>query len=123
MKPVFIIVIALVCQAVSAMELKKGADSVIDPEALYFTSGTWGNCVNGQTFQQDALASFNGYQYTAYYDSARRRCVARRCAGESAWEFQGRPIGKDENHPTTRSKMLAELEHHWHKAKLATPQI
>jgi hypothetical protein len=78
--------LGLACQLVAGRELTKVADSVIDPEALYFTQGTWGNCVNGQTFQQDALASFKGHQYATYYDSARRLCVARRRAGERAWE-------------------------------------
>ena len=78
--------LTLVGGPASATELNKVADSVLDPEALCLTSGTWGNCVNGQTFQQDALASFGGSQYAAYYDSARRLCVARRRAGESQWE-------------------------------------
>jgi uncharacterized protein (DUF2249 family) len=78
--------LALAFLPASAGELKKIGDSVVDPAALYFTKASWGNCVNGQTFQQDALASFREYQYAAYYDSARRLCVARRRAGESAWE-------------------------------------
>lgn len=63
---------------VRAQRIEKTGDAVVDAEALYFTEGTWGNCVNGQSFQQDALASFHGWQYATYYDSARRVCLARR---------------------------------------------
>ena len=78
--------LAVVCQPAAGRELTKITDSVVDPAALYFTRASWGNCVNGQTFQQDAVASCNGYQYATYYDSARRLCVARRAVGKSAWE-------------------------------------
>ncbi|MFN7141239.1 MAG: BNR repeat-containing protein, partial [Limisphaerales bacterium] len=78
----------LISHVADARELRiqKTRDSVIDPEALHFTTGTWGNCVNGQSFQQNAIETFNGYQYATYYDAARRVCVARRPEGATQWE-------------------------------------
>ena len=69
-----------------AQSVEKVADSVVDRAALCFTQGAWGICVNGQSFQQDALTSFNGFQYATYYDSARRLCVARKNERSNAWE-------------------------------------
>jgi hypothetical protein len=76
------------CADLVAAELavRKVGDSVIDARALIFTNGTWGVCINGQTFQQDALTSFQGYQYATYYDSDRHVCVARRKSGAAKWE-------------------------------------
>jgi hypothetical protein len=71
---------------VQAQSLQRVADSVVDGSALIFTQGTWGVCVNGQSFQQDALSSFNGWQYATYYDAGRRLCLARRPGYTSGWE-------------------------------------
>src|SRR5690606_27120629 len=72
--------------AANELTIRKINDSVIDPRALHFTNGTWGVCVNGQTFQQDALTSFKGFQYATYYDAERRLCVARRESSSPKWE-------------------------------------
>lgn len=86
----FIALLNLVCWAGSLpakdLTIKKVADSIVDPAALHFTNGTWGLCVNGQTFQQDALTSYQGWQYATYYDAGRRLCVARRKSGAANWE-------------------------------------
>ena len=62
--------------AACELKIEKRADSVVDPAALYFVEPSWGNCVNGQSFQQDALTTFQGFQYATYYDAARRLCIA-----------------------------------------------
>ena len=64
----------------------KCSDSVVDPEALHVQGGSWGNAVNGQSFQQEALISFKGWQYATYYNAARQLCLARRQTGGSHWE-------------------------------------
>lgn len=69
-----------------AQSLRLLDDSVVDARALIFTQGTWGVCVNGQSFQQDAVTSFNGWQYAAYYDASRQVCLARRRSYNSDWE-------------------------------------
>ena len=74
-----------------AAGVRKVDDSIVDEHALHFTNGTWGFCVNGQAFQQDAVTTFNGYQYATYYDADQHLCVARRELGDrrrsnGAWQ-------------------------------------
>ncbi len=54
------------------------ANVVIDPEALTVPNGQFGDAINGESFQQEALITFDGYQYVAYYDKDRKVCLARR---------------------------------------------
>jgi hypothetical protein len=61
-------------------------DSIIDPAALNFPTGRWGTCVNGQTFQQEGLVSFRGWQYAAYFADGGRLAVARRRLPEGPWQ-------------------------------------
>lgn len=39
------------------------AETAIDDAALNFVKGPWGTCINGQTFQEHAVATHRGYQY------------------------------------------------------------
>jgi hypothetical protein len=55
-----------------------GAESFSKPVA-------YGEGLNGLSFQQDAILSHNGWQYVAYYNAARRVCVARRKPPDGAW--------------------------------------
>jgi len=41
--------------------------------------------LSGQAFQQDMLLSYNGYQYTVYYNDTRNVCIARRKLPLGAW--------------------------------------
>jgi hypothetical protein len=41
--------------------------------------------LSGQAFQQDALLSHNGYQYTVYYNNDRNVCIARRKLPLGEW--------------------------------------
>jgi hypothetical protein len=66
--------------------VQRTPSTVVDASALHFAGGTWGNCVNGQSFQQEALVTFGGWQYATYYDSQRRVCLARRPQVSQAWE-------------------------------------
>src|SRR5690349_16740647 len=61
-------------------------DSTIDEAALNFPKGAWGTCINGQTYQQEALLSFRGYQYAAFFAEGGVLCVARRDLREVRWE-------------------------------------
>ncbi len=61
-------------------------DRIIDPAALNFPDGPWGTCVNGQTYQQEAIVSFRGWQYAAYFGAGGALCVARRALPEGKWE-------------------------------------
>jgi hypothetical protein len=61
-------------------------DSVLDDAALNFPAGKYGTCVNGQTFQQEAIISFNEHQYAAYFAEGGVLCLARRKLPAGAWE-------------------------------------
>ncbi len=67
--------------SVSAIELTKTGDVLVDAEALMIRGG-----INGLSFQQDALISHQGYQYVGYYDGKRRVCLARRKQSEESWQ-------------------------------------
>jgi hypothetical protein len=59
-------------------------DTQLDPTAIYFVS--FDGLVNNESFQQDAIVSFAGYQYTAWYTADRSAVVARRQLPAGAWE-------------------------------------
>lgn len=42
--------------------------------------------LSGQAFQQDAIISYNGYQYTVYYNHTRNVCIARRKLPVGNWQ-------------------------------------
>jgi hypothetical protein len=62
------------------------SDSMVTNSGLNFPTGAYGTSMNGQTFQQEALVSHNGYQYAAYFDASKRPAVARRALPNGAWE-------------------------------------
>lgn len=66
--------------------LRKTSDTIVDPRALAFTDGKWGTCINGQSFQQDALTSFRGWQYATWYDTDCHLCVGRKNADATEWQ-------------------------------------
>ena len=55
------------------VEVTKTGDSVVDAEALTIYGGQH-SAINGQAFQQDALKTFQGYQYVTWYDRKRQVC-------------------------------------------------
>lgn len=59
--------------------------SIVDDYALSI-DGRFASAINGKTYQKDAIASHNGYQYLAYYDQERHVCVARRKLPKGDWE-------------------------------------
>src|SRR5205823_4942626 len=70
--------------------LSKGMDATIDPAAWVANSAApYGRAVNGNSFETSTLTTFNGYQYTAYWQNsggAGHVAVARRAIGTSAWQ-------------------------------------
>ncbi|KOX22499.1 Tat pathway signal sequence domain protein [Saccharothrix sp. NRRL B-16348] len=58
------------------------SDTLLDQSALYFVS--YDGLVNNNAFQ-DALVTYNGHQYAAWYTSSRNAVIARRPLGGS-WE-------------------------------------
>lgn len=72
--------------AQAAGEIRLLTETVVDAEALNFKSGPFGTCINGQTFQEQAVATCQGHQYAAYFDAQGRPCLARRRLPGDAWE-------------------------------------
>ncbi|MCX7046589.1 MAG: BNR repeat-containing protein [Candidatus Sumerlaeota bacterium] len=62
------------------------SNTVVDTAGLTLTTGTYGTCINGESFQQDAVISHKGWQYVAYYNSRLHVCVARRKLPASPWQ-------------------------------------
>jgi hypothetical protein len=60
-------------------------DTQLDPAALYFVS--FDGLVNNASYQQNAILSFAGYQYAAWYTASRAAVVARRRLPTGAWEI------------------------------------
>lgn len=59
-------------------------DTQLDPTALYFVS--YDGLVNNESFQQDAIVTYNGYQYATWYTADRSAVVARRQLPAGAWQ-------------------------------------
>lgn len=63
------------------------AEIILDENALTCNQGIYGNIINGQSFQQDAIFSIFGYQYAAYYNHERKLCIGRREINNDIWEI------------------------------------
>ncbi|MEH1130628.1 BNR repeat-containing protein [Micromonospora sp. CPCC 206061] len=71
--------------AAAAPMVTRLADTELDPRALYFVS--YDGLVNNASFQQDAILTYAGHQYAAWYTSTNRRpVIARRQLPSGAWQ-------------------------------------
>lgn len=61
-------------------------ETVVDAAGMNFPAGKYGTSINGQTFQQEAMVSFRGYQYAAYFADGGVLCVGRRRLPDGQWE-------------------------------------
>lgn len=59
-------------------------DTQLDPTALYFVS--YDGLVNNESFQQDAILTYAGYQYATWYTADRSAVVARRKLPAGPWQ-------------------------------------
>jgi hypothetical protein len=59
-------------------------DTLLDPAGLYFIS--YDGLVNNESFQQNGIVSFAGYQYAAWYRSNRNAVLARRALPSGSWQ-------------------------------------
>ena len=73
-------------------------DTQLDPTALYFVS--YDGLVNNESFQQDAILTYSGYQYTTWYTADRSAVVARRQLPAGAWQKVVLPhkLSADDSH-------------------------
>ena len=70
--------------AVAAPTVTLLRDTQLDPAALYFVS--FDGLVNNESFQQDGILTFAGFQYAAWYTANRSAVIARRRLPSGAWE-------------------------------------
>ncbi|SNR71219.1 BNR repeat-containing family member [Lutibacter agarilyticus] len=96
----FFLFILLVVPLNAQVEIVQKSISTVDSKALTI-DGKFGNAINGRTYQKDALASYNGYQYIAYYNSDRRVCISRRKLPSGDWktiQFLDYDFKSDDSH-------------------------
>ncbi|MGW6929207.1 BNR-4 repeat-containing protein [Lentzea sp. NPDC054927] len=74
------------------------SDTVLDPSALYFVS--YDGLVNNNSFQQDAILTYQGRQYATWYTASRNAVIARRSVGGTRWETVVLPhrLSVDDSH-------------------------
>lgn len=72
--------------AQEAPSLKLLADTCVSENAHNFPDGPFGTSLNGQTYQQEGVVSFNGYQYAAFFENPGVVCVGRRKLPDAKWE-------------------------------------
>lgn len=83
----FALMIAFTSGSASAVFIvRKIGDSRVDSKALTI-DGRFGQSINGQSFQQDALITHGDYQYVGYYNASRRVCIARRKLPSGEWDI------------------------------------
>ena len=63
--------------------LEKLAESQLSKAGLTIVS--YGGYLNGESFQQDGIVSYGGYQYAAFWNTARHVVLARRELPSGAW--------------------------------------
>ena len=78
-----------------------------DSEGLLTSAGltivSYGGYLNGESFQQDGIVSFKGYQYAAFWNSSRHVVIARRALPNGSWssvEFTDYSLAADDAHNT-----------------------
>jgi hypothetical protein len=73
-------------------------DTLLDPSALYFVS--YDGVVNNNSFQQDAILTYQGHQYATWYTGGRDAVIARRAVGSTRWETVVLPhrLSVDDSH-------------------------
>lgn len=85
-RQISIYILVISCAAGAVPSAVKIQDTVVDTQALTLSGGSWGDTINGVSFQQDAVVTDNGRQYVAYYNIAGHVCVARRQLPGGEWE-------------------------------------
>jgi hypothetical protein len=74
------------------------ADTLLDASALYFVS--YDGVVNNNSFQQDAILTYQGRQYATWYTASRNAVIARRVVDSPRWEAVVLPhrLSADDSH-------------------------
>lgn len=86
MKPLIHILSLYLCIS-GALTVEKKSETCITKSAFEWRDSRYGNLyLNSLSFQQDAIVTFNGWQYAVYYSSSRHIAVARRELSSESWE-------------------------------------
>ncbi|MBA7695114.1 hypothetical protein ES703_103735 [subsurface metagenome] len=72
--------------AEAALEVTKIQDTTVDTDAMTLSAATYGYAINGLSFQQDAVVTYNGWQYVAYYNKDGYVCLSRRQLPSGSWQ-------------------------------------
>jgi hypothetical protein len=70
--------------ACAAAGITKDSDALLTYSGLTIVS--YGGYLNGESFQQDGIVSYGGYQYAAFWNTNRNVVMARRALPSGAWE-------------------------------------
>ena len=62
-----------------------GLEEERNPSVAAYVFGT-GEQLSGQQFQTEGIMTYNGYQYTVYYNKNRNVCISRRKMPVGEWE-------------------------------------
>jgi hypothetical protein len=98
---------------VSALDAARVEDRILDPQA--HARITFENTVNVASYQQDAVLTFEGYQYTAWYQNdgpgpgQATAVVARRQGTRSARDSDGRAL-RHRGEPRSRRRGGAQVQ-------------
>ena len=139
--PVFLPLLLTLCSLARAADtgteawhVTKLRDSLVDPAALTIVGG-FGQCINGLSFQQDAVTTHAGWQYVGYYDASRRVCLAQRKLPDDAWQhlrFPDYDFRSDDAHNTISLGLCPKdgtihlaFDHHGHPLhyRVSRPEV
>lgn len=67
----------------STVSLTKESEGLLTSAGLTLVS--YGGYLNGESFQQDGIVSYNGYQYAAFWNTSRHVVLARRTLPTGVW--------------------------------------
>jgi hypothetical protein len=87
--------------AAAVPSVTKDAETLLTSDGLTIVS--YGGYLNGESFQQDGIVSYAGYQYAAFWNVSRHVVMARRQLPEGAWstfEFTDYTNSEDDAHNT-----------------------
>ncbi|MBN1845868.1 MAG: BNR repeat-containing protein [Sedimentisphaerales bacterium] len=84
--PLLLVPFLLALLLAAAPQAVKIQDTLVDAQARTI-AGSFGQAINGVSFQQDAIVTHNGYQYVTYYNDDCHVCVARRELAGDPWHI------------------------------------
>ena len=85
----------------STASISKDGEVMLTNAGLTIVS--YGGYLNGESFQQDGIVSYQGYQYAAFWNTSRHVVLARRALPSGPWstvEFMDYSLSADDAHNT-----------------------